>query len=100
LNRPGCSRYTVKKALTNATIYFVGGGALYLLILVSPEWVGFYGLIFFYMIHFPGLLLVKPFYSHTVNSSHFAGYFVDVVLITVNAAIVFWISWLRERWKS
>lgn len=90
----------MRKALTNATIYFVCAGALYLLILVAPDWVGFYGLMAFYMIHFPGLLLVRPFYIHTVNSSQLVGYFVDVVLITVNAAIVFWFSWLRERWKS
>ena len=66
----------MKKGLTNATIYFVVVCAVYLLILLSPEWFGFYGLMLFYMAHFIGLLLVRPFYIHTVNSSRLEGHFI------------------------
>lgn len=90
----------MKKGLTNATIYFVVVCGVYLLILLSPEWFGFYGLMLFYMAHFIGLLLVRPFYIHTVNSSRLEGHFIDVLLITINAAVVFLITWLWQRAKN
>ena len=93
-------RRLVKRALTNAAIYFIVTGAIYLLILASPEWIGFYGLILFYVVHFLGLLVVRPFYVHAVNESHVLGYFIDFTLITVNALVVFLITWFRRRRKA
>jgi len=90
----------VKRALTNSAIYFIVTGAIYLLVLASPDWIGFYGLMLFYMVHFLGLLVVRPFYVHTVNESHALGYFIDFTLITVNALGVFLITWFRRRRKA
>jgi hypothetical protein len=86
----------VKKALINATIYFAVVCAAYFLILLSAEWFGFYALLLFYMIHFIGLLLIRPFYVHTVNSSRLEGHLIDVLLITINAAVVFLNTWLWQ----
>lgn len=66
------------------------------LILLSPEWFGFYALLLFYVIHFIGLLLIRLLYIHTVNSSRLEGHFIDVLLITINAAVVFLITWLWQ----
>jgi len=51
----------VKKPLTNALIYCAIAGVLYLLILVSPVEIGFYGLLLFNLIHFPGTILSVSF---------------------------------------
>ena len=89
----------MKRPLTNAAIYFVVTAGLYLLILASPEWIGFYGLILFYVIHFLGLFAVRPFYVHTVNEPRAVVYFIDFVLITINAVVVFLITWFVQSRK-
>jgi hypothetical protein len=87
----------VKKPLTNAVIYFGIAGAVYLLILAAPDQIGFYGLLFFYLIHFPGVILIALFSRHNVGQEpHYMHYVIGLVLITVNAALVFWISWIAR----
>ena len=85
----------MKQPLTNALIYFVVAGVLYLLLLVSPEEIGFYGLLFFYLIHFPGVILISLFYRDTMGEeSRYLHYIIGFVLVTVNALLVFLFSWI------
>jgi hypothetical protein len=49
------------------------------------------------LIHIIGVLLIRPFYIHTETSSHFAGGVIDFVLIGINAALLFLISWYFKR---
>jgi len=87
----------VKKPLTNALIYFAIAGVVYILILLSPDEIGFYGLLLFYLIHFPGAILVSLFSKHNiVEGSRHSHYFIGFVLITVNATLVFLISWIAR----
>lgn len=69
---------------------------LYAIYLVTPEQIGFYVLIF-YLIHLPGRLLIMPFYTHSVDEPADVGHVVALILITVNAAAVFLISWIGWR---
>ena len=87
----------MKKALTNTLIYYILAGALYAISLASPEQIGFYGLMLFFLIHLPGRVLMMPFYTHGVDEPAYLGHVVAFALISVNAAAVFLISWFWVR---
>lgn len=84
----------MKKALTHAAIYFFIAGTVYILLLISPVAIGFYGLLLFYLIHSLGIFLVKLFYTQSTDGPHSVNHLIDFTLIAVNAAAVFLISWL------
>lgn len=87
----------MKKPLTNALIYSAVAGALYFLLLISPEQIGFYGLLFFHLIHFPGAILSAFLFQHEVGKEpHYLRYAHGFVLITVNATFVFLIGWIAR----
>src|SRR5882762_1524086 len=89
-----CSE-ALKKPLTNALIYCTIAGVLYLLILVSPEEIGFYGLLLFNLIHFPGMILSAfVLHSRVGEEPQYLHYIHAVILITVNATLVFLITWI------
>jgi hypothetical protein len=87
----------VKKPLTNALIYCAIAGVLYLLILVSPEEIGFYGLLLFNLLHFPGMILSAFFFQSRVGEEpQYLRYVHPFVLIIVNATLIFLISWIAR----
>ena len=85
----------MKKALTNALIYYAVAGAFYLLLLVSPEVIQFYGFLFFYLIHFPGVMLRALIFQYEVGQEpHWLRYADGFILVTVNATLVFLLRWI------
>ena len=78
-------------------IYYVLAGILYFLCLISPDPIAFYGGLLFFTIHLIGVFLTKPFYTHEFGDPLYLRHVVAFVLITVNAVVVFTVSWFRNR---
>ena len=80
-------------------IYAAGAGGFYLLLQFAPESIGFYGLLFFYVIHLPGVAVVNlallPWGGTNDGLMSHSG--VATALIAINASLVFLLSWVRSR---
>jgi len=87
----------MKKALTNTLIYYVLVAALYFIAVVFPDPIAYYAAIIFFMTHFLGVMIVNLFYISNPSEYPHSKYIVICVLITVNAAVVFLVSWFRKR---
>lgn len=94
----------MKKPLQNAATYFVIAAVFYIALLALPESIAFYGGLLFFVIHLPGVALIGLFTVFVYSSTHSLGeasaserLVLPLILITVNAAVVFLLDWTRTK---
>lgn len=80
---------TLNKPFKVATYYMAIDIAWYLLCLSMENALTFYSLIFFFIFHYPGLLLARLFYVHQIGEPWWQSHLVTGFLITINTFIVF-----------